>query len=93
MANGSQASCNLSNDVAVFDENNVAVYPNPFNDLINIDNAESGIIKIVDVSGKIILEDLISKNGTIKTNSFAEGVYFFTFIGNGKSITKKIIKN
>ena len=92
-ANGSQASCNLNNNVAFFDENNVSVYPNPFNDLITINTSESGIIKIVDVSGKIILEDLISKNATIKTTSFAAGVYFFTFTSNGKSFTKKIIKN
>lgn len=68
------------------------VYPNPFNNIITIDTEKTiRKIKIIDVNGKVLLEN--SNKKTIKTNKIPKGVYILvaTFEDNTSEI-KKVIK-
>jgi len=74
-------------------ETNLAVYPNPASDKLNIETNGDAItsILIVDITGKILFAeaDLKINEKVIDISSYSEGVYF-VHINN--AITKKIIK-
>lgn len=75
--------------------NVISVYPNPFNNQVNINN-ETNVnldITILDITGKIVSseksnEKLISMN----TNELAQGVYIVNIKSNNLSATYKLIK-
>ena len=71
----------------------LAVFPNPANDVVNITSQDTPItsIRLVDVLGKQLwmTENLESLSETIDISSFSKGIYFVVINNN---ITKKIIK-
>ncbi len=95
LVNDSSAAILGVND---FEKNNFAkVYPNPTNNSWNFTSAYNNkisSIRIVDVSGKLVMSRNYSSNkATVDTNSFSKGIYFAE-IASGNSIqTLKVIKN
>ena len=76
----------------------VSIYPNPCNDLINIDLEninESISISIFDLKGMIFYKNemLISGNTkqTISTENLSQGIYFIRFQGKSVNKVSKII--
>ena len=69
--------------------NNLKVYPNPTKDLLHIDlkNELSG--KITDLVGKKLM-NVTEKD--IDVSSLCAGIYLLDIVSDGKSYTKKIIK-
>ncbi|MBN2166761.1 MAG: RICIN domain-containing protein [Marinilabiliaceae bacterium] len=72
------------------------LYPNPVIDVLNIDipgeikNAE---VKIFDISGKMILNTLITVEKTeVDLSGLKTGIYMVQINNNNSSVTKKIIK-
>lgn len=82
-------------DVAVETSNNqISVYPNPVNDVLNIDFKNEIIesIEIIDITGKSVF---VMNNGdanTINTSSMTNGIYTLLIKTPNKIITKKFIK-
>jgi len=76
-------------------ENIVNVYPNPFNQEINIENADKvNRIIIYNIIGNVVLDKKVpsSPKHIVETN-FPLGVYVVTLITNdGQRITKRMIK-
>lgn len=80
-----------------FFRNNLAMYPNPVNDVLNID-AKSGVINnitVTDINGRTVKN--IDANGLstsrVNTGDLTSGVYFVTVqTAEGKGISK-FIKN
>lgn len=76
--------------------NSVKIFPNPTFDFIKVEKhysvEKNACYKIRGNTGKIILE---SKNipNEINIKNLAKGIYFITFENNGKSETRKFIKN
>lgn len=72
----------------------VSIYPNPFNNLLNIEGLETGYTySIYDLQGKIIQKnDELSSSQTIDTSSINNGVYFIKIISENETITKKLVK-
>lgn len=70
------------------------LYPNPANSVIFIKNRESkGKVVILDVLGKIVLEDIIRESDTPTDISWLpHGLYFVIFEGNDKRYFLKFIK-
>jgi hypothetical protein len=56
----------------------VIVYPNPVNDILTINSEkEIGEIKIYDVVGKLVYQELIkNSNAEIDVREFEPGIYF-----------------
>ena len=76
--------------------NNVSFYPNPTNNQIEISNPKQLNLEInlYNVFGKKVLEtNTVSlRNQTINLSSLNSGVYLVEIKAEGKSITKKLIK-
>lgn len=67
------------------------IYPNPTSDYITISNDKVKEAAIVDFTGKILLK---STSKTIDLSNLPKGIYILNVtIENGKSISKKVIKN
>lgn len=78
------------------DENDftsTSIYPNPFNDIINIvSNSKITKAKIIDILGKTVLQIKNSNEGISKLNleKLSNGMYFLTL--EGEANQKKTIK-
>lgn len=75
----------------------IKVYPNPFSDIINIDfstNQIAGIVKILDVSGREVLNRKVNHNKSIEINlsEVQSGVYIVSLETNGEMRFAKIVK-
>lgn len=69
----------------------LVIYPNPTSDYINISDDNVKETSIVDFTGKILLKSTSKK---IDLSNLPKGVYILNAtLSNGKSISKKIIKN
>lgn len=86
-----------SGDLSVnpFQENSVAVYPNPAKDVISIstpNESEITTVSVYNVAGQEVLKTNQTKN--INVSQFPSGAYFLKATSsNGSTMTKKIIKN
>ncbi|WP_298499609.1 T9SS type A sorting domain-containing protein [uncultured Algibacter sp.] len=83
--------------VSQFNTNTFSLYPNPVKEAVNIklNSALSGnvFVEIVDVQGKIILQDRLSKTLQINVLNFEPGLYFVKLKhDHGEFIKKLIIK-
>jgi hypothetical protein len=80
-----------------FKLNQIAIYPNPTNDILNINYGTSTIdiksIEIHDLLGKIVYQNN-SKVESIDLSNLNKGIYLINILteNNGK-VTKKLIKN
>ncbi len=73
----------------------VSVFPNPFEQSITVKLKEEaqGTIRILDVFGKMIMQQRISgQNTTIDCNTWSTGIYFAVMEMNGVSCVEKLIK-
>lgn len=81
-----------------FPESNIAIFPNPFTDLINIAGLAEGettTIRIHDASGKLIVEStFIAPGGTIALNNLnlGSGVYVIQIESDTINHQEKLIK-
>lgn len=75
--------------------NGVSVYPNPFNDILQI-NVQDGSsqIRIMNAVGAVVYDQKVNAGrNEINTASFASGVYFVEVINANGSATIKLVKN
>ena len=73
---------------------NINIYPNPVNDILNIklkDN-QKVYIAMTDINGREIIGKTSNDNNFDMSN-LQKGIYFVKISDNNSSITKKIIKN
>lgn len=86
----------LSIDENVLAEN-ISVYPNPSNRIINIKNPKNisfDEIKIYNLYGKVVLDTDTTKNiSEINVENLSNGFYLIQFTVEGKQFQKKFIKN
>ncbi|MCD4791067.1 MAG: C10 family peptidase, partial [Bacteroidales bacterium] len=80
--------------------NNLKVYPNPANNLLNIsfslDESQSFDIKLLSVTGEVVYVESINKFSgnyvnTINLSEIAKGVYFLNLTNNKGTVNKKVI--
>ncbi len=74
-------------------ENSFHIFPNPANQILNVVlNSGPAIIRIIDISGRIISEDTYSESITqLNTSDFANGVYLMMVTSNGKTSASKFV--
>jgi len=77
--------------------NNLSIYPNPTNGIINIkleETVKNSVLKIVDVNGKDILNKKLNKYFTsIDISKQPKGIYFIKILGtNFEKVSKIILK-
>jgi len=76
----------------------IKVYPNPIVDYLTIQsdqNLEGAVIKLIDISGKIVIVQTVQDNlqqKEIDVSTLGAGVYFVQIQKGRKTIVKKVIK-
>lgn len=83
---------NLSMDE--IEVNQVTVYPNPVNDVVNIiSHTPIDLITIVDIHGRTVIQKASkTSNLSMQLQGLKSGVYFAVIASEGNTITQKIIK-
>ena len=79
-----------------FSKSKVSVYPNPFNENLNISTQESGVVNFYDLSGKLVSTSVLMKGmNSLNKSSLAKGVYIYQIkntrgevVSSGKVIKK-----
>jgi hypothetical protein len=76
-------------------EKRVKIFPNPVSNVLNIEGAPLGsTLKIIDVSGKVIMQNVVANQLTfIEVATYAKGIYFVQITTNNEIATLKWIKN
>lgn len=91
----------LSNETVSLNQNNISVYPNPTNDIVNIDytleNSEKVNITVTTIQGQTISQTRTDKSGGFNTDVIdlsnqSTGMYFITITTENTSFTTKVIK-
>ncbi|MBT8258922.1 MAG: T9SS type A sorting domain-containing protein [Bacteroidia bacterium] len=76
--------------------NNVRIFPNPANGLLNVNfpqGIESGNLTIYDITGQRVIESVLTEaDNTIEVSALSQGVYLLKLETDSKSIIKKFIK-
>ena len=88
---GIAPNCVLSTDE--FSGLEMQVIPIPFNDFIQLSNAENADIKVFDIVGKCVIHITDYNGSEINTTSLDSGIYIMTAEVDGKTIPKKVVKN
>jgi hypothetical protein len=93
----------MANPASVEQIKAVSIYPNPNNGTMQLDyqlsDDETGVVKIMDVTGKLIVTYVLEKDKTniaISEAALKNGVYFYQIIVNGEVVNSDklvIIKN
>ncbi len=76
-------------------ESQFNIYPNPFNEVLTIQNNDNSIITYLlsDVYGKLLASETTqTSNFQLQTSNFSKGIYFLTITKDNKRFTKKLIK-
>jgi endonuclease I len=79
------------------DTTKISAIPNPFNDLLTISitgNDRMINLSLLDISGKIVLENKMINTGTyeLNTTSLAPGIYTLRIQSNGRCEVMKVVK-
>ena len=78
-----------------YELNNVVVYPNPTNGMVQIQNAEFRIqnVEIYDAFGKMLNVVSVNDNTTaVDLTSYAAGTYFVKIMTENGMVTKRVVK-
>ena len=69
---------------------NIVVYPNPSNGVYNIDYNQSGTLKVLDATGKLVFEELLETNSaatkSIDLSAYDNGMYSIQIL-NGNQVS------
>ena len=72
----------------------VSIYPNPAKDVLNVSKiAETGVLEVIDISGKVLLSQEINKDTQIHTSNYKEGVYLISFTSKNQRFTQLLSIN
>lgn len=93
--------CNLSVVEVPDKEENVAAYPNPTSDYLNIPvevaENQSVVLSVTDIEGRKIVERRLAVNGNstirLDVSSFNCGIYFYEILNVKNPIKGKFVKN
>lgn len=91
-----QAALNTALSSDEFESRKIKIYPNPIKDLVTIELNEEFLgtqIVIYNAFGQKVKEQVIvTKEQKIAMNTFQPGIYFYSILKNGSSISGKLIK-
>lgn len=99
MARWTSAITNIEITNGIDEENELLTYPNPVNEVLNIEwttaNQEDFQLKLVNIAGIVVLDIAISGSAqktTLDVSDLSTGVYFLNVEKDKKSMTYKFIK-
>ncbi|NOQ72322.1 MAG: T9SS type A sorting domain-containing protein [Crocinitomix sp.] len=89
-----QRTIDLNSQVGIDDLNasNVAVYPNPTTEFVNIEFAGTFEYQLVAINGDILVAGNATDKEVINLKEFADGVYFVNVKNENATTTIKVVK-
>ena len=61
-----------------FSKSKVLIYPNPFNENLNISTENGGVVNFYDLSGKLVSTSVLMKGtNSLNKSSLTKGVYIY----------------
>ena len=76
-----------------YENDNVAIYPNPATDQVTIEGIPNSTLRIFDITGKMIMTTTIQDNQeTINISYLNSGIYFLELQDENTKTVKKLIK-
>ena len=78
-----------------FSKSKVSVYPNPFNENLNISTENGGVVHFYDLSGKLVSTSILMKGAnSLNKSSLSKGVYIYQIKNTNDEILSsgKVIK-
>ncbi|MCR5589885.1 MAG: choice-of-anchor J domain-containing protein [Bacteroidales bacterium] len=69
---------------------NVAIYPNPVRNMLNVEGENVKNVEIIDVNGRVVLNS--NRAGQIDMSELSDGVYMVRVMSENGVSTKKIVK-
>ena len=85
---------NLTNSINIDDKNKYTVFPNPANDVLNIQGKNVSSIKIFNIHGNIVLSKNVNNNKKVDISILNKGMYLVELEDYfGFKINKKVIIN
>lgn len=83
---------NASVGIKDIQKENISLYPNPTNNQFTITNAINSNLKIVDMVGRVVFNDILkSNNQTISVKNLNKGIYVVEINNKGKISNQKLI--
>lgn len=83
----------VTNRVAEKEAFHAVVYPNPVQNVLNINGVKGASVRLSDLAGRtLLLAQSHSNRFKIEMGAYPQGLYFATITRGNLSITKKIIK-
>jgi hypothetical protein len=87
-----------NNDLGIFHEQNnssLSIFPNPFQEKLTVNSIESEIsfIELIDIQGRLIMENSFIQTVTLDTSELEKGIYLFRINSNNVIKEGKISKN
>ena len=67
----------------------ISFYPNPSNRSLKINNAEE--VKLVDLTGKVVLDKQILKETELDIHELEKGIYIITLTNKEKSVVRRLL--
>ena len=85
---------NATLNIEQFNTNEISIYPNPAKNVVNISaNSEIKMVRVLDITGKLVLTENALSNNSINVSNLKTGVYILNVtLANGNQSTKKLIK-
>ena len=91
------SACTSTLSTSQFELDSTAIYPNPFDNIINVefqnqkDNLE---VELIDILGKTIISEEYNNVQSIRISAeqLTQGIYFLRIKSDNQSITRKVIK-
>ena len=73
--------------------NNVSIYPNPANEVLNIQAIENARVEMIDAAGRVVASSFMNANEkfTVNAQVLANGVYTVKVYGQTFVATKKVV--
>lgn len=88
---GNVADCNTNTAVEFIQKSELSIYPNPANNILNINSTENVQISIVSITGQEIYKSTNSNSHLrIDISSYPKGLYLVNIISNKTVTTKKV---
>lgn len=94
-----QMTASTLNDVGIVERhysNQISIYPNPSTSYVSIEVSENiSDVKVFDISGNLkeVHDQIQSRNFTLNTQEYADGVYFIQAETEENMYVKRFIKN
>lgn len=96
--NAVSSTCSLSTSISENEDyNEINIYPNPANDIINIDNLnynnELYKVELTNALGQVVLSETTTSKKIILNDNLKNGIYFLKVWLNNVQMVKRIIIN